>query len=194
MKSHLQIHFQTETSLENKETTTLLKPRAEPRCPLGGGGRRGPCKKEKKSTSIYTNINWAPQWCTFGPLPISVQYLNSLPGSSFNCRPFYPLIKQNTAHSPLIFKYSKYYPTKQHFIIHSPTQNQKIQNPFFCFSFYSLLVYYVHATAHSTGYSSPQKRKKKKNPQLSSALLSNSVLTIPKKKKNWPLFSLFLLS
>ena len=162
----------------------LIKTKGGATLPLGGGGRRGPCKKEKKSTSIYTNINWAPQWCTFGPLPISVQYLNSLPGSSFNCRPFYPLIKQNTAHSPLIFKYSKYYPTKQHFIIHSPTQNQKIQNPFFCFSFYSLLVYYVHATAHSTGYSSPQKRKKKKKPsaQLSPPLKLSP--HDPQKKKN----------
>ena len=84
------------------------------------------------------------------------------------------------AHNPLIFKYPKHYPTKQHFITHFPTQNQKIQNPFFYFSFYSLLVYRVHITAHSTGSSSPQT---KQNPQLNSALLSNSVLTIPKKKK-----------
>ena len=94
------------------------------------------------------------------------------------------------AHNPLIFKYPKHYPTKQHFITHSLTQNQKIQNPFLCFSFYSLLVYYVHATAHSIGSSSHQT---KQNPQLSSALFSNSVLTIQKKKKyNYFLSSYFL--
>ena len=96
------------------------------------------------------------------------------------------------AHSPLIFKYPKHYSTKQHFITYSPTQNQKIQNPFFCFSFYSLLVYCVHATAHSTGSSSP---RTKQNPQLNSTLLSNLVLTIPKKKKktnNYFLSSYFL--
>ena len=85
------------------------------------------------------------------------------------------------AHNPLIFKYPKHYPTKQHFITHSPTQNQKIQNPFFCFSFYFLLLYCVHAIAHSTGSSSPQT---KQNPQLNSAILSNSVFTIQKTKKN----------
>ena len=120
--------------------------------------------------SICTNFNWSPP-------PIFVQYFNLLSGSSFNCRPFYPLIKQNMTHSPLIFKYLKCYPRKQHFITHSPTQNQKIQNPFFYFSFYTLLVYCVHATAHSTSSNSPQT---KQNPQLS--LLSNSVLKIPKKK------------
>ena len=158
-------------------------------------GGRGPCKK-KKSSNIYKNFNCPPppppkNDVHPAPPPIFVQYFNSLLDSSFKCRPFYPLIKQNMAHSSLIFKYSKYYPTKQHFITHSPTQNQKIQNPFFCFSFYSLLVYCVHATAHSTGSSSPQT---KQNPQLSSTLLSNSILTIPKKKKtnNYFLSSYFL--
>ena len=83
-------------------------------------------------------------------------------------------------YSPLIFKYLKYYPTKQHFITYSPTQNQKIQNPFFCFSFYSLLVYCVHATAHSTGSSSPQT---KQNPQLSSAQPSSQTQSSRSKKK-----------
>ena len=154
------------------------------------GGAVAPAKKKKSPPAYILILIGPPNDVHLAPLPISVQYLNSLPGSSFNYRPFYPLIKQNTAHSSLIFKYSKYYPTKQHFITHSPTQNQKIQNPFFCFSFYSLLVYCVHATAHSTGYSSPPK---KKNPQLSSALLSNSVLTIPQKKKNLTII-LFLLA
>ena len=126
------------------------------------GGAVAPAEKKKCPPAYLLILIGPPNDVHLAPLPISVQYLNSLSGSSFNCRPFYPLIKQNTAHSPLIFKYSKHYPTKQHFIIHSPNQNQKIQNPFFCFSFYSLLVYYVHATAHSTGYSSPQTKKKKK--------------------------------
>ena len=47
------------------------------------------------------------------------------------------------AHSPLIFKYPKHYPTKQHFITHSPTQNQKIQNPLFCF-FFTLFLFTVY--------------------------------------------------
>ena len=120
-----------------------------------GGATLAPAKKKKSPPAYILILIGPPNDVHLAPLPISVQYLNSLPGSSFNYRPFYPLIKQNTAHSPLIFKYSKHYPTKQHFITHSPTQNQKIQNPLFCFSFYSLLVYYVHATAHSTGSSSP---------------------------------------
>ena len=97
------------------------------------------------------------------------------------------------AHSSLIFKYSKYYPTKQHFITHSPTQNQKIQNPFFCFSFYSLLVYYVHATAHSTSSSSPQT---KQNKTLSSAQLSHPLKLSPhdpKKKTNHYFLSSYFL-
>ena len=173
---------------------TIILSRGGATLPLGGAV--APAKKKKSPPAYILILIGPPQWCTFGRPPISVQYLNSLPDSSFSCRPFYPLIKQNTTHRPFIFKYSKHYPTKQHFITHSLTQNQKIQNPFFCFSFYSLLVYCVHATAHSTGYSSPQtkKKKKKKTPQLSSALLSNSVLTIPKKKKFWPLFYFFLLS
>ena len=134
------------------------------------GGAVAPAKKKKSPPAYILILIGPPNDVHLAPLPISVQYLNSLPGSSFNCRPFYPLMKQNTAHSPLIFKYSKHYPTKQHFIIHSPNQNQKIQNPFFCFSFYSLLVYYVHATAHSPGYSSPQKKKKKPSAQLSPPL------------------------
>ena len=145
--------------------------------PLGGG--RGPCKK--KSPPTYRQILIGPPNDVHpAPSSISVQYFNSLPDSSFKCRLFYPLIKQNMAHSSLIFKYPKHRPTKQHFITHFPTQNQKIQNPLFYFSFYSLLVYYVHATAHSTGSSSPQT---KQNPQLNLTLLSNLVLTIPKKKK-----------
>ena len=84
------------------------------------------------------------------------------------------------AHIPLIFKYPKHYPTKQHFITHSLTQNQKIQNPFFCFSFYSLLVYYVHATAHSTSSSSPQT---KQNKTLSSAQPSSQTQSSRSKKK-----------
>ena len=158
---------------------TIILSRGGATLPLGGAV--APAKKKKSPPAYILILIGPPQWCTFGRPPISVQYLNSLPDSSFSCRPFYPLIKQNTTHRPFIFKYSKHYPTKQHFITHSLTQNQKIQNPFFCFSFYSLLVYCVHATAHSTGYSSPQTKKKKKNPQLSSALLSSSVLTIPKK-------------
>ena len=148
---------------------------------------------KKKVHRIYTNFNCPPppNDVHSAPPSISVQYFNSLPDSSFKCRLFYPLIKQNMAHSPLIFKYPKHYPTKQHFITHSPTQNQKIQNPFFYFSFYSLLVYCVHATAHSTGSSSPQT---KQNIQLSLAFLSNSVLTIPKKKKKKLTIIFFLLT
>ena len=94
------------------------------------GGAVAPAKKKKKkkkSPPTYRQILIGPpQWCTSGPSPISVQYFNSFPNSSFKCRLFYPLIKQNIAHSPLIFKYPKHYPTKQHFITHFPTQNQKI--------------------------------------------------------------------
>ena len=95
--------------------------------PLGGG--RGPRKKKKKKKNppTYRQILIGPPNVEHpAPSPISIRYFNSFPNSSFKCRPFYSPIKQNMAYSPLIFKNPKHYPTKQHFITHSPTQNQKI--------------------------------------------------------------------
>ena len=100
---------------------------AEPRCPLGGPWPPQKKKKKKKGPPTYRQILIGPPNVEHpAPSPISIRYFNSFPNSSFKCRPFYSLIKQNMAYSPLIFKYPKHYPTKQHFITHSPTQNQKI--------------------------------------------------------------------
>ena len=107
---------------EMKNTTTFQS-RAEPRCPLGGSW---PLQKKKSPPTYRQILIGPPNDVHPAPSPISVQYFNSFPNSSFKCRPFYPLIKQNMAHNPLIFKYLKHYLTKQHFITHSPIQNQKI--------------------------------------------------------------------
>ena len=91
------------------------------------GGAVAPAKIIKKSPPTYRQILIGPPNVEHpARSPISIRYFNSFPNSSFKCRPFYSLIKQNMAYSPLIFKYPKHYPTKQHFITHSPTQNQKI--------------------------------------------------------------------
>ena len=114
----------TKSELNRLKWTEMLRSGAEPRCPLGGPW---PLQKKKKSPPTYRQILIGPtNDVHLAPSPISVQYFNSLPNSSFKCRPFYSLIKQNMAYSPLIFKYPKHYPTKQHFITHFPTQNQKI--------------------------------------------------------------------
>ena len=112
-------------------TTEQLKWKTLPRFSQGRShvapwGGRGPCKKKKSPPTYRQILIGPPNDVHPAPSPISVQYFNSFPNSSFKCRPFYPLIKQNMAHSPVIFKYPKHYPTKQHFITHSPTQNQKI--------------------------------------------------------------------
>ena len=84
---------------------TIILSRGGATLPLGGAV--APAKKKKSPPAYILILIGPPQWCTFGRPPISVQYLNSLPDSSFSCRPFYPLIKQNTTHSPFIFKYSR---------------------------------------------------------------------------------------
>ena len=109
---------------------------AEPRSPLGGGGGGG----------LYRNFNWAPPMMYIPPPPLS--YFCSIHSqaqacSSFNCRPLLSFNK--TKHGPLIFKYPKALPNKI-----------TLYHPFFCYSFYSLLVFCVDATAHSIGTSSPQ--------------------------------------
>ena len=82
-------------------------------------------------------------------LLISVQYFNSLPYSSFKCRPFYPIIKQNMAHSSLIFKYPKHYATTQQNNTLSPILQLKIRR-FRILSFVSLFTHFL-----STVYTPP---------------------------------------
>ena len=80
------------------------------RATLPLGGAMAPAKKKKSPPAYILILIGPPNDVHLAPPPISVQYLNSLPGSSFSCRPFYPLIKQNMA--PLYLNTQRHYPTK----------------------------------------------------------------------------------
>ena len=152
--------------------------------PLGGAVAPAKKKKKKKGPPTYRQILIGPPTVEHpAPSHISIRYFISFPNSSFKCRPFYSLIKQNMAYSPLIFKYPKHYPTKQHFITHSPTQNQKIQNPLFCF-FFTLFLFTVYMPPPTPLVPAAPKQNK----TLSLAQLSHPLKLSPhdpkKKKKN----------
>ena len=98
---------------------------------------------------------------------------NSLPAcSSFNCKPL--LSSNKTKHDPLICKYPKVLPNK--IILYHPFSISKSE-PFL------LLFFLFSSSILCTRHCPLVPAAPKQNKTLNSALLSNLVLTIPKKKK-----------
>ena len=150
-----------------------------------------PAKKKKSPPAYILILIGPPNDVHLAPPPISVQYLNSLPGSSFSCRPFYPLIKKTR---PTAHLYLNTQSTTQQNNILSLILQLKIRR-FRTLSFVSLFTLFL-----STVYTPPptplvtvalKQKKKKPSAQLSPPL--KLILTIPKKKKKLTII-LFILA
>ena len=97
------------------------------------------------------------------------------------------------AHNPLIFKYPNHYPTKQHFITHYPTQNQKIQNPLFCF-FFTLFLFIVYMPLPTPLVpATPKQNKTLSSAQPSSQTQSSRSQKKKKKRTNHYFLSSYFL-